>query len=120
MCQQEYEEAPAVWRRTKETDTPAEKKFCSHEDFFPGPAGGSEGAGEDPEDRPEGQVRGGADQDDVVPRLPGTASHQTLHLLLSERDEGLPGSPRRAGGQLGQISRQPHRCGREAHWTIQY
>ena len=105
MCQQKYEEAPTVWGRTKETDTPAEKKFCSHEDIFPGPAGGSEGAGEDPEDRPEGQVCGGADQDDVLPRLPRAASHQTLLLLLSERDEGLSGSPRRAGGELGQISR---------------
>ena len=105
MCQQKYEEAPTVWRRTKETDTPAEKKFCSHEDVFPGPAGGSEGAGQDPEDRPEGQVCGGSHQDDVLPRLPRPARHPTLLLLLSECDEGLSGSPRGAGGQLGQISR---------------
>ena len=105
MCQQKYEEAPTVWRRSKETDTPAEKKFCSHEDVFPGPAGGPEGPGQDPEDRPEGQVCGGSHQDDVLPRLPRPARHPTLLLLLSERDEGLSGSPRRAGRQLGQISR---------------
>ena len=101
MCQQKYEEAPTVWRRTKETDTPAEKKFRGDEDILPGPEGGPEGAGEDPEDRPEGQVRGGPDQDDLLPRLPRTAGHQTLHLLLSERDEGLSGAPRRARGELG-------------------
>ena len=94
MCQQKYEEAPTVWRRTKEADTPAEKKFRGDEDVFPGPAGGSEGAGEDPEDRAEGQVCGGPDQDDVLPSLPRTARHQTLLLLLSERDEGLSGPPR--------------------------
>ena len=105
MCQQKYEEAPTVWRRSKETDTPAEKKFCGDEDIFPGPAGGSEGPGEDPEDQPEGQMCGGSDQDDVLSSLPRSASHPALHLLLSERDEGLPGPPRGAGGELGQISR---------------
>ena len=101
MCQQKYEEASALWRRTKEADSPAEKKFRGDEDIFPGPAGGAEGVGEDPEDRPEGEVCGGPHQDDLLPCLPRTAGHQTLHLLLSERDEGLLGAPRRAGGELG-------------------
>ena len=50
-------------------------------------------------------MRGGPDQDGVVPGLPGHPRDQPLPGLLHQRHEGVPGIPRRAGRELGQVHR---------------
>ena len=50
-------------------------------------------------------MRGGADQDVELSRLPGDPGRQALLRLLHQRHEGLPGLPRRTRTELGQVYR---------------
>ena len=65
-------------------------------------------------------MRRGLDQDVLLPSLPGVAGNPALHLLLPQRDEGLPGPPHRASRELGQVCRQPHRSWRATHRSVQH
>ena len=103
MCEQEYEETPTVRRRAEKTDAPTAPQLCGHAHLCPGAGRGKARARQDPQDRASRQVRGGADAHDQLPGVSGPARHQTLHLVLHERDEGLPGLSYRAGRQLGQV-----------------
>ena len=105
MRQQEHEEAPAIRRRAQEAEPAAAPELRGHPDLRPGAARGQEAADQDPQDPAPGGVRGGADQDDGLPRLPGAARHPPLLRLLFQRDAGLSRLPRRAGPQLGQVYR---------------